>query len=134
MYHLIGMKSFSIYIARRKTNTRKTNNQWEKPFLLPCTYHCISIDPYLPGRSYIYIYVCVCVEREREREKKQLITTTTENYKLQNNITYIQTRAPAIIHTYIAVYTYLIFYYIYYHEITTKLLQQKWNNGIYIVS
>ena len=66
------------------------------------------------------------VEREMvKREKKQLITTrTTENYKLQNNITYIQTCAPAIIHTYIAVYTYLIFYYIYYHEIT-KLLQQK---------
>ena len=78
---------------------------------------------------YVYVYMYnSCVEREREMVKREETINNNknkENYKLQNNITYIQTcAAPAIIHTYIAVYTYLIFYYIYYHEIT-KLLQQK---------
>ena len=44
------------------------------------------------------------LEREREMVKREETINNNnnkENYKLQNNITYIQTCAPAILHTYI---------------------------------
>ena len=79
----------SIYIAWRKTNTRKTNTRKtnneineKKPFLLPCTYHCISIDPYLPGRSSLYSsYICVCVEREMVKREETI--NNNNNRELQ---------------------------------------------------
>ena len=132
MYHLIGMKSFSIYIARRKTTTRERPTR-ERPTMKSmrkAIFITMHIPLYINRSTFtwkiisIYIYMCMCRERDGKEKKQLTTTTTTENYKLQNNITYIQTCAPAIIHKYIAVYTYLIFYYIYYHEIT-KLLQQK---------